>query len=140
MRIPARNRAAMSTLAALILLLQGCTGKGTDPANKEGTEVESSVTATQSGHNYQGRDWCQEHGVPESNCALCDSDVATAFKESGDWCDKHDRPDSQCFICHPDLKDKFAAKYKAKYGEDPPAMSEEDHDHDDDGEDEHEDS
>ena len=51
--------------------------------------------------------------------------MAAQFKEKGDWCAAHDRPNSQCFIHHPELKAKFAASYKAKYGEDPPPMEEE---------------
>lgn len=64
--------------------------------------------------------WCPEHGVPEEVCALCDSKVAADFQKKGDWCEEHNRPDSQCFIHHPELKEKFAALYEAKYGEQPP--------------------
>ena len=64
--------------------------------------------------------WCDEHGVPESICALCDDKVAAKLKKEGDWCKEHDLPDSQCFACHPELKAKFAAQYEAKYGKMPP--------------------
>lgn len=71
------------------------------------------------GHAHGGW-WCNEHGVPEEVCALCDSKVAAEFQKKGDWCKEHDRPDSQCFVCHPELEAKFAAQYEAKYGEKPP--------------------
>lgn len=64
--------------------------------------------------------WCDEHGVPEAVCALCNSKLATKFKADGDWCRDHDRPDSQCFVCHPDYEARFAAQYEAKYGKRPP--------------------
>jgi hypothetical protein len=63
--------------------------------------------------------------VPESQCAQCNDSLAVKFKEKGDWCKEHDRPESQCFICHPELKARFAAAYKAKYGEDPPPVADE---------------
>jgi hypothetical protein len=71
------------------------------------------------GHTHGGW-WCNEHGVPEEVCALCDSKVAAEFQKKGDWCKEHDRPDSQCFACHPELEARFAAQYEAKYGEKPP--------------------
>ena len=74
-----------------------------------------------SGHVHtHGAWWCDEHGVPEKVCALCNSKVAAEFQRKGDWCTKHDRPDSQCFACHPELEARFAAQYEAKYGKKPP--------------------
>lgn len=70
-------------------------------------------------HDHSGW-WCDEHGVPEEVCGLCNSKLAAAFQKKGDWCKEHDRPDSQCFICHPELEAKFAAQYEAKYGKKPP--------------------
>lgn len=66
--------------------------------------------------------WCDEHGVPEEICAQCNSKLAAEFQKTGDWCKKHDRPDSQCFVCHPELQQKFAARYEAKYGRQPPKL------------------
>jgi len=54
-------------------------------------------------------DWCPEHGVPESICTRCNTELTDGFKTKGDWCDKHGLPDSQCFDCHPELKAKFEA-------------------------------
>ena len=68
--------------------------------------------------------WCNEHGVPEEECALCDTSLVADFKAKGDWCDEHNRPDSQCFVCHPDNFNKFAARYEAKFGEQPPQPTE----------------
>lgn len=55
------------------------------------------------------KDWCPEHGVPESICTRCNSELIDGFKKKGDWCAKHGLPDSQCFDCHPELKAKFEA-------------------------------
>lgn len=71
------------------------------------------------GHEH-GAWWCDEHGVPEAECGLCDEKARVAFKKKGDWCKEHDRPDSQCFICHPEKLEEYAAKYEAKYGKKPP--------------------
>lgn len=68
--------------------------------------------------------WCAEHGVPEGECALCDTSLVAAFKEKGDWCDEHSRPESQCFTCNPENFEKFAARYEAKFGEQPPKPTE----------------
>ncbi|MEW4527264.1 RND transporter [Maioricimonas sp. JC845] len=74
-------------------------------------------------HNHNGW-WCVEHGVPEEECALCDTSLVADFKEKGDWCDEHQRPDSQCFKCDPKRAEVFVARYVAKFGEQPPAPTE----------------
>ena len=75
------------------------------------------------GHDHSGW-WCPEHGVPEGECALCDTSLIAAYKAEGDWCAEHDRPESHCFLCDPDRFDRYAARYAAKYGEQPPAPTE----------------
>jgi hypothetical protein len=99
--------------------------------NKAGSKSPSDTRAGEltSAHNYKGRDWCAEHGIPESDCAMCNPDIAAAYKKKGDWCAEHDRPKSQCFFCHPENKSKFADAYRLKFGEDPPPVGEEGHDH-----------
>jgi hypothetical protein len=81
--------------------------------------VEAATTET-ADHEGHGGWWCNEHGVPESVCGLCDSKLAASFQKKGDWCQTHDRPDSQCFVCHPEHEARFAAQYEAKYGKKPP--------------------
>jgi hypothetical protein len=76
-----------------------------------------------SGHDHSGW-WCVEHGVPEEECALCDTRLVADFKAKGDWCDEHNRPESQCFTCEPQRFDRFAARYEAKFGEQPPKPTE----------------
>lgn len=49
-------------------------------------------------------DWCEEHGVPESQCTKCNPDLIPAFKASGDWCKEHEVPESQCTKCDPKRK------------------------------------
>jgi len=83
------------------------------------TPAPLSSPAAASGHNHEGW-WCDEHGVPEEVCALCNSKLVADFKAKGDWCKEHDRPDSQCFVCHPEKQAEFAAQYEAKYGKTPP--------------------
>lgn len=122
-------------LACSIGLVGFITGCGGTPVPKSQTEAKQHAatsgrvendkhdheTAAKSGkeHDHSGW-WCNEHGVPEEICSLCDSKVAAELQKKGDWCKEHDRADSQCFICHPELEAKFAAQYEAKYGEKPP--------------------
>jgi hypothetical protein len=68
--------------------------------------------------------WCPEHGVPEAECSLCSSKAADAFKAKGDWCQEHQRAESQCFLCDPSRAEKFQKLYMAKYGKEPPAVTE----------------
>lgn len=79
----------------------------------------ATAAAEKPGHKHDGW-WCDEHGVPEEICGLCNSKVAAEMQKHGDWCKEHDRPDSQCFVCHPDYEAKFADRYEAKYGKRPP--------------------
>lgn len=68
--------------------------------------------------------WCDEHGVPEGECARCDASLVAKFKEAGDWCKEHNRPESQCFLCNPARFEQFAARYEAKFGAKPPKPTE----------------
>ncbi len=45
-------------------------------------------------------DWCREHGVPESRCVECDSDLLPRGKDHG-WCPKHGIPN--CPFEHPEV-------------------------------------
>lgn len=109
-----------AALLAGLLAVAGC-----EPAahtTSSGTTAKSDPTAAaKAGHDHSGW-WCDEHGVPEDECSMCSSKVAKAAKAKGDWCDKHDRAKSICFICDPSLKDKYAAKYRAKFDKDPPPV------------------
>ncbi len=46
---------------------------------------------------------CPGHGVPEALCYQCNSALIPAFKAVGDWCAPHERPESQCAICNPEV-------------------------------------
>jgi hypothetical protein len=107
--------------AATLLLafsLIGC-GANTAPAPVAETKVAEKPIE----HDHSGW-WCNEHGVPEEVCALCNSKIAAEFQKKGDWCKEHDRPDSQCFKCHPEKEAEFAAEYEAKYGKKAPKPTE----------------
>jgi cobalt-zinc-cadmium efflux system membrane fusion protein len=106
---------------AIGISLAGC---GTQPAPTPATPTaggDSHAGHTHDGHSHDGW-WCAEHGIPEAECAQCNAKLAAEFQKNGDWCEKHNRPDSQCFICHPEHATKFALKYEAKYGHQPPKV------------------
>jgi cobalt-zinc-cadmium efflux system membrane fusion protein len=106
-----KNLIVLGTLFAAGVWSTGCNNSAGTPATKE--------VATD-GHSHDGW-WCNEHGVPEDVCALCNTKLVADFKAKGDWCKEgHERPDSQCFICHPEKEAEFAAQYEAKYGKKPP--------------------
>ena len=44
-----------------------------------------------------------EHGVQANLCTRCNPKLESAFKAEGDWCDEHKRPESQCAVCNPEL-------------------------------------
>jgi hypothetical protein len=91
----------------------------TEPAKPSGPPKPGETVAKGDEGKHSGW-WCDEHGVPEDECSLCSKKVAREAKEKGNWCGQHDCAKSHCFLCDPKLKEKFAARYRAKYGKEPP--------------------
>jgi hypothetical protein len=106
----------------LAFALAGCDKAGDKGG---GTKEKPTQMATKNEETKHSGWWCDEHGIPEAECSMCSPKVAAECKKKGDWCDKHDRAKSQCFICDPKLKEKYAARYRAKYGKEPPPIEEE---------------
>jgi hypothetical protein len=119
MSVSWRCVALLSVVVGIAMAVVGC-GPGDTAKTSEKKEDKGGLA-----HNYKGRDWCPEHGMPESICVQCNEKLAKGFQDKGDWCKEHDVPESQCFKCNPKLKEQFAKEYKDKYGEDPPPMEEE---------------
>jgi hypothetical protein len=112
-------------IAGLGLGAIGVIGCDSNPPNAAPADSHDADHQAQADDDQShGGWWCVEHGVPEGECALCDTSLVAAFKEQGDWCEEHHRPESQCFKCDPDRLAKFAARYEAKFGEQPPAPTE----------------
>lgn len=86
---------------------------------ENGDSAKAVAVKEAAGHSHEGW-WCDEHGVPEEECARCHPKLIADFKAKNDWCEKHNRPDSQCFICHPEKEAEYASLYEAKYGKQPP--------------------
>jgi hypothetical protein len=121
MKIRCRNVGVLAALLAAVVLGCGQTdGKKGGAENKK--EADKKV-AEKKKHDHSGW-WCDEHGIPEAECSMCSDAVAAECKKKGDWCEKHNRAKSQCFICDPSLKEKYAARYRAKYGKEPPPIEE----------------
>src|SRR5438094_5107623 len=104
-------------LAAFVLAVAGCQPPEDKSTKDSGGKKEEAKVEKKVKHDKW---WCDEHGIPEKECSMCNPDVEKECKAKGDWCEKHDRAKSQCFICDPSLKEKFAARYRAKYGKEPP--------------------
>lgn len=112
-------RALTLIAGALFLATIGCAQSATETKATAADPSAENTAATEDAHDHSGW-WCDEHGVPEAECGLCDAKLAADMQRKGDWCKTHDRPDSQCFLCHPELEATFAARYEAKYGKKPP--------------------
>jgi hypothetical protein len=105
-----------------LLLLAGC-GQTEKPSVLGSKERAGQKADEKDKHDDW---WCAEHGIPEDECSMCNAKVTKECKARGDWCEKHDRAKSQCFICDPKRKEFYAAKYRAKYGKEPPPIEEPD--------------
>lgn len=118
-RVNFRIPAMFPLCVAATCIAAGCggnTGKDTT-----GNQAASPATgAADPDAREHGAWWCVEHGVPEAECSVCNSEVAKECQARGDWCQQHQRAESQCFLCNPDLAARFAARYEAKYGRQPP--------------------
>jgi hypothetical protein len=96
--------------ALSLLLVAGCGGKGTPSRTAETETAQPAPPPTGEGHaetrvvagSYE--DWCDEHGVPETQCTRCDPSLVPAFQAAGDWDAEHGLPMSQCKIHNPNLK------------------------------------
>ena len=125
-----RACAGLSLFLGLAFLGAGCNQAGSTgaqtkgPGKDKGTQVSKTEDKKDNGDKHSGW-WCDEHGVPESECSMCSTKVAAEAKKKGDWCEKHDRAKSHCFLCDPVLKEKYAALYRAKTGKEPPATEDE---------------
>jgi hypothetical protein len=113
----------MALLAGFVMVAGGCGKTDPEPKKQGATEKVAKTDAKESKHDEW---WCKEHGIPEEECSMCSDKVAKECKAKGDWCKKHDRALSQCFICNPKRKEFYAAKYRAKYGKEPPPIEEQD--------------
>jgi cobalt-zinc-cadmium efflux system membrane fusion protein len=106
---------SLVVFVVLATSLIGCGRNAAPPA--PATSTAGAISDVE--HSHDGW-WCDEHGVPEEVCTLCNSKLVADFKAKGDWCQEHDRPESQCFICNPSREAEFSARYEAKYGKKPP--------------------
>lgn len=109
-------------LALMAALAAGCsqTSSPSTPPKEPGKDKTVAKADKPADKGNDAGWWCDEHGLPESVCDLCDSKYRAAEKAKGNWCE-HDRVKSSCFKCNPGLKEKYAAEYKAKFGKEPPA-------------------
>ena len=103
-------------VVSLLGLTVGCQD-ATEPMAKAKDDVTEQASV-----DTHSEWWCSEHGIPEQECTMCSTVAAKEFKAKGDWCKEHNRAKSQCFLCNPEFKEKYAAKYRTKYGKEPPAI------------------
>ncbi len=120
----------LTVSAALVLAFSsvGCGNASKSPDKKQAKaddkKGDGKKDIAKSDTKHEGW-WCQEHGVPEDMCSLCNADLAAKLKKEGDWCKLHDRAQSQCFKCDPSKYEKFEQMYAAKYNKKPERPAEE---------------
>lgn len=101
---------ARCSLTLSLSIFAGCKSDpsaATPPAPAATTAQSSEAASAHAPANVERgshEDWCEEHGVPESQCTRCNPSLVAAFKATGDWCGEHGMPESQCRLCNPDLK------------------------------------
>lgn len=113
-----------AVLVGGVAVALGCGGQSTETIAKKPAKADSSVVKNDPKESSKEHDhsewWCEEHGVPEADCSICQKEVFKKLK-SDEICPNHpDRAKAQCFICNPSLREKFAAVYRAKNDKDPP--------------------
>jgi hypothetical protein len=99
----------------VLLVLAGCGTGGKQTPTVERTDSDVHQAAATKAQAHSGW-WCDEHGVPEAECSMCNAKVATECKKKGDWCNEHNRAKSQCFLCDPSLEARYARQYEANTG------------------------
>lgn len=101
-------------LLAAVWLAGGCGSRGTASSASTSSAPAATETAPTTGSKHGDaiagivpgsyEDWCDEHGVPETQCTRCDPSLIPAFQTANDWCADHGLPMSQCTIHDPNLK------------------------------------
>ncbi len=83
-------------LGGAVLAASGCASSraASEPAHGE---ISTLSTASRPDAAF-----C-EHRVPQEVCTQHNPHLIPRFKASKDWCGEHGVPESQCFKCHPDL-------------------------------------
>jgi hypothetical protein len=128
MRLALRKATVLLALCAALVAHSGGCGTADRSAKKDGDKpapVTSARDKEGKGEHKHDEWWCAEHGIPEEECSMCSAKVEKSCKAKGDWCEKHNRALSQCFICNPRRKEFYAAKYRARYGKEPPPIEDE---------------
>jgi hypothetical protein len=97
-------------LSMLTTLAIGASACSKDTGATATSGAKAAPSAVKAGHAPSGakpgshEDWCEEHGVPESQCSRCNPALIPAFKATNDWCEEHGLPESQCKKCNPKLE------------------------------------
>jgi thiol-disulfide isomerase/thioredoxin len=78
---------------ALLPILAAC---ATSAAGNHGTVTTLSAASSPDAARCP-------HKVPKEVCTRCNPALVPKFQAAKDWCKEHGVPESQCFECHPDL-------------------------------------
>lgn len=97
-------------MLAVLVVAPGCGSRGSRSQTTRSEAAGPATPPTGEGHAAAGvvpgshEDWCDEHGVPETQCTRCDPSLIPAFQASNDWDAEHGLPMSQCTIHDPNLE------------------------------------
>jgi hypothetical protein len=112
-----RGLLGLVLLTSATFVVLGCSQN----ENKPTEQAKAKNTTDKKEETEHDTWWCEEHGIPEEECGLCNRAYRDQKKAEGDWCAEHKRLKSQCFKCDPTLYERvFEPKYVAKFGKKPP--------------------
>jgi hypothetical protein len=80
-------------------LLHGATAVPADEALCEKHRIPERLDAFCHPELVQSMGYCKGHDVAEAFCTRCSPILIAAFKAEGDWCAEHGLPESQCKLC-----------------------------------------
>ena len=83
-----------STPILLLAALAGCASSGAPAQHGEITTLSAASSPTPNAVRTRCR---------KEVCTRCNPALVPKFKAAKDWCAEHGVPESQCFECHPDL-------------------------------------
>jgi cobalt-zinc-cadmium efflux system membrane fusion protein len=86
-------------------LFGGAVPPAEDWCNEHGVPDSQCIACHPELAGENAADWCKEHGVAESKCTVCHPEILLTGV-ANDWCKEHGVPESCCTICHPELARK----------------------------------
>lgn len=89
------SAALVAASITTVFSLSGCSDSQSQPSR--------GGSSTQSAASKAAAVATCEHGVQSDICARCNPRLEAVFRAQNDWCEEHTRPESQCALCNPEV-------------------------------------